>query len=356
MSNRTTAETIDRIIAETPEINNRIDNAINVLHKMIELNSIKTLDELRQHIGDKRYINIPCQTAEDAIMARDAFYFAAKIASVMAPRCADMVEAIRALGDNMGLDGRKRRAMTREECSKYCQYARSIMNQIRQYADECTSSDNGNYTRFEMDINLGKVRITAKDEADARQKIEYMLGHGIMARMLMAFDINSMPMRTIDKNGNAVSITENGTTTAGTSKKDVTDYEDDQPFTLDDKTFYRFYKTSGEHPDVTYGITAWSNNGSTFAIEWVRANEGTYGEYNPKDPDDKELLRFDLFLNGWNEPSETRCTCCEANATVKEQKTALLEMAKAIVNDAGKTHIKQLCDRLSFVTKDGLGT
>jgi len=65
-------------------------------------------------------------------------------------------------------------------------------------------------------------------------------------------------------------------------------------------------------------------------VEWVELGEGWSGDYNPEDPNDEELLRFDVsWLNDdseWEDPGDVSyCTRFPATAT-PEQRQAGLEL------------------------------
>lgn len=63
-------------------------------------------------------------------------------------------------------------------------------------------------------------------------------------------------------------------------------------------------------------------------VEWTELGEGIDGDYNPEDPDDIELLRFDVSLKvggRWTFPDNASyCTQVPVKATAK-QKSALLK-------------------------------
>ena len=62
-------------------------------------------------------------------------------------------------------------------------------------------------------------------------------------------------------------------------------------------------------------------------IEWVELGEGWHGDYNPDDPDDDELLRFDAYIENheWQDdyPTYSYCTSFPANATPEERRAGL---------------------------------
>lgn len=64
--------------------------------------------------------------------------------------------------------------------------------------------------------------------------------------------------------------------------------------------------------------TPYSIRDRNLRIDWVRLGEGFSGDFNAEDPDDRELLRFDIFFRE-NEPEahwdvqESRCTMMPAD-------------------------------------------
>jgi len=62
-------------------------------------------------------------------------------------------------------------------------------------------------------------------------------------------------------------------------------------------------------------------------IEWVELGEGWSGDYNPDDPDDEELLRFDAYIKDhqWEDdyPNYSYCTRFPASATPEQRQKGL---------------------------------
>lgn len=62
-------------------------------------------------------------------------------------------------------------------------------------------------------------------------------------------------------------------------------------------------------------------------IEWVELGEGWYGDYNPDDPEDEELLRFDAYIKDheWEDdyPTYSYCTRFPASATPEQRQAGL---------------------------------
>lgn len=62
-------------------------------------------------------------------------------------------------------------------------------------------------------------------------------------------------------------------------------------------------------------------------VAWVCLGEGYNGDYDPTNPEDELLLRFDVAVRdediGDFVTTESRCTCFAANAPVKDKEAAL---------------------------------
>ena len=98
---------------------------------------------------------------------------------------------------------------------------------------------------------------------------------------------------------------------------------------------------------------------------WVELGEGWDGDYDPDDPDDEELLRFDVLVKeGLNDDTTTQwsevesyCTAVPVTATPEERarglKLIMDEVYDAIQADAG---IKHICGSLSWMTIQTLRT
>lgn len=94
-------------------------------------------------------------------------------------------------------------------------------------------------------------------------------------------------------------------------------------------------------------------------VALVCLGEGYNGEYDPTNPEDELLLRFDLFLkdetNGEWMPAESRCTCL-ANEAPLQDKEAALDILLNRFYEAFTNHIEQdlgaLADELSYISAD----
>lgn len=95
--------------------------------------------------------------------------------------------------------------------------------------------------------------------------------------------------------------------------------------------------------------------GGPVKVAWVCLGEGRYGDYDPTDPDDEELLRFDIYLQ--DETGEYRlvedasyCTRFPAKAS-DELKLEALRLIMACVYEpliSGRS-IKHTCELLSWI-------
>jgi hypothetical protein len=89
-------------------------------------------------------------------------------------------------------------------------------------------------------------------------------------------------------------------------------------------------------------------------VAWVRLGEGMSGNYDPNDPKDVELLRFDVSVlvgGEWTDPgSASYCTWFPAKSTVEEQGIALAHILGEVYEQASQGHsIKKLCEKLSWI-------
>jgi len=62
-------------------------------------------------------------------------------------------------------------------------------------------------------------------------------------------------------------------------------------------------------------------------VEWVELGEGWSGDYNPEDPEDEELLRFDAYIEDheWEDdyPTYSYCTMFPVSATPEQRQKGL---------------------------------
>ncbi len=91
-------------------------------------------------------------------------------------------------------------------------------------------------------------------------------------------------------------------------------------------------------------------------VEWVNLGEGWSGDYDEDDPDDQNLLRFDVSKRGpdgeWEEvPDASYCTRMPADTDTHILENALLHIMDTIYDDVsnhGKA--KRLCESLSWIS------
>jgi hypothetical protein len=94
-------------------------------------------------------------------------------------------------------------------------------------------------------------------------------------------------------------------------------------------------------------------------VEWVELGEGIQGDYNSEDPDDVELLRFDVSKKVGRQwefiDDASYCTQVPVSATSK-QRLELLKTIMFYVYDpvtSGQS-IKKCCEELSWLSLDSL--
>lgn len=91
-------------------------------------------------------------------------------------------------------------------------------------------------------------------------------------------------------------------------------------------------------------------------VEWVDIGEGLCGDYNPDDPEDIPLLRFDIsvFKDGeWEIKSDgSHCTQFPTTATNEEKATGLailMNRVREVLQDDLDAPIKKLAEELSWI-------
>lgn len=88
-------------------------------------------------------------------------------------------------------------------------------------------------------------------------------------------------------------------------------------------------------------------------IEWVELGEGYSGDYDPDDPEDEELLRFDAYINNhqWEEPTYSYCTLFPVSATPEQRMAGLQYLMEHLYEPMSK---KEYCrgdaERLSWIS------
>lgn len=104
-------------------------------------------------------------------------------------------------------------------------------------------------------------------------------------------------------------------------------------------------------------------------IEWVELGEGRSGDYNPDDPCDVELLRFDTFFrpqpgqDAQDDPDEdgwvtchdgSYCTLVPVSTPPDVRQVLLIELMAAMHEAIGQDRVKKIAERCSWITEDGL--
>lgn len=94
-------------------------------------------------------------------------------------------------------------------------------------------------------------------------------------------------------------------------------------------------------------------------VAWVCLGEGYNGDYDPKNPEDELLLRFDVAVKNENIGSfvtvESRCTCFAANAPDKAKEEALdilLDCFHTAYTNEPRQRLSSLADTLSYISAD----
>lgn len=91
-------------------------------------------------------------------------------------------------------------------------------------------------------------------------------------------------------------------------------------------------------------------------VEWVNLDEGWSGDYNPEDPKDENLLRFDVsrfnhLTKAWYAIEDASyCTRVPADTPVTKLKKLLALIMDRVGDDVrvGRS-IKRLCEELSWI-------
>jgi hypothetical protein len=90
-------------------------------------------------------------------------------------------------------------------------------------------------------------------------------------------------------------------------------------------------------------------------VEWDELGEGICGDYNPNDPDDIELLRFDVsYLDdegNWIDPGDASyCTRFPASTPENVRLAALEYLMREVYDPLMNGYsIKKLCEHLSWI-------
>lgn len=97
-------------------------------------------------------------------------------------------------------------------------------------------------------------------------------------------------------------------------------------------------------------------------VEWVELGEGWNGDYDSDDPEDEELLRFDVYVlidGEWEMKDDASyCTRFPANATPEQRRKGLEillnEFHDALSSDVDIS-VKRLGEEMSWIGLNWLG-
>ena len=92
-------------------------------------------------------------------------------------------------------------------------------------------------------------------------------------------------------------------------------------------------------------------------VEWVELGEGLDGDYDETNPEDEELLRFDvsvLINNEWVEvENASYCTRFPVNATIEEKEKGLILLLNAfypILSNDVEASVKRKAEEMSWIS------
>lgn len=91
-------------------------------------------------------------------------------------------------------------------------------------------------------------------------------------------------------------------------------------------------------------------------ITFVELGEGYNGEYNPNDPNDAELERFDIYLfeegEWWMVVGDSYCTALEVCASDEIKQRALTYLMDTLYEPVLRGDYKRLAEELSWISKE----
>lgn len=95
--------------------------------------------------------------------------------------------------------------------------------------------------------------------------------------------------------------------------------------------------------------------GHSIKVEWSELGEGVCGDYDSSDPEDVELLRFDIsrwVYDHWEDVEDASyCTQMPVSATPEQREAGLAMIMNAIYERASSGQsIKKLCEELSWIS------
>ena len=96
--------------------------------------------------------------------------------------------------------------------------------------------------------------------------------------------------------------------------------------------------------------------GDVVRADWYRAGEGYWGDYNPNNPNDRELLRFDIYKNVNGEWEEVDDASYCTNVTADTDIDRLVTLLKTIYHEYDNVlscdpdaSVKNLGEALSWI-------
>ena len=114
-------------------------------------------------------------------------------------------------------------------------------------------------------------------------------------------------------------------------------------------------------PTITYNPdndVIMSIEGPLIRADWYRAGEGYNGDYNPNDPHDEELLRFDIYIADdigvtWEPVDDASyCTCVSVHTdkkTLEKKLMIIYNEYNDALSDDPYASVKKLGERLSYI-------
>ena len=93
-----------------------------------------------------------------------------------------------------------------------------------------------------------------------------------------------------------------------------------------------------------------------FRVEWVNLGEGWSGDYDPDDPEDENLLRFDCYVhNGeiWEDPGDASyCTRMPANTDPRILRRVIKIILERFADTYAAHSYKRALEELSWLCPD----
>jgi len=104
-------------------------------------------------------------------------------------------------------------------------------------------------------------------------------------------------------------------------------------------------------------------SGKEVLVEWSNLGEGIEGDYNPDDPDDVALLRFDISVKNkddeeWEAVDDSSyCTQVPVETEEKILKAGLEMIMDEVFEAVVEGHsIKRACEQMSWISPDSIKT